>query len=236
MRTDSRVRVMERTNLRALRLPDIGGRPVDLVTLDLSFISVLKVLDAVGGWGRRERLVLTMLDAVGGWGRRGRGRHAGRVCVHAMPLLLLQNTRSCLSVVQHHNHSLARAHHAHPRCRTLLAPRCAMCCGPTARQWCSSSRSLRRARSRWVGLRGGVCASSRKHQGHRHVDTTTLVAVAAHVCSWLVGTRLRAQDVLLPTHLCSCPFGVVPICCRVHPLLQVSTGGVVRDPAVHRQV
>ncbi len=48
VRTDPRVRVMERTNLRALRLPDIGGRPVDLVTLDLSFISVLKVLDAVG--------------------------------------------------------------------------------------------------------------------------------------------------------------------------------------------
>ncbi|KAI7843482.1 hypothetical protein COHA_002958 [Chlorella ohadii] len=47
VRTDPRVRVMERTNLRALRLPDIGGRPVDLVTLDLSFISVLKVLDAV---------------------------------------------------------------------------------------------------------------------------------------------------------------------------------------------
>lgn len=48
VRTDPRVRVMERTNLRALRLPDIGGRPVDLVTLDLSFISILKVLDAVG--------------------------------------------------------------------------------------------------------------------------------------------------------------------------------------------
>ena len=47
VRTDPRVRVMERTNLRALRLPDIGGAPVHLVTLDLSFISVLKVLDAV---------------------------------------------------------------------------------------------------------------------------------------------------------------------------------------------
>ncbi|KAI3435011.1 hypothetical protein D9Q98_003063 [Chlorella vulgaris] len=47
VRVDPRVRVMERTNLRALRLGDIGGSPVDLVTLDLSFISVLKVLDAV---------------------------------------------------------------------------------------------------------------------------------------------------------------------------------------------
>lgn len=41
---DSRVVVMERTNLRELtRLPEL----VDLVTLDLSFISVLKVLPAV---------------------------------------------------------------------------------------------------------------------------------------------------------------------------------------------
>ncbi|HLB40703.1 MAG TPA: TlyA family RNA methyltransferase, partial [Candidatus Babeliales bacterium] len=42
--TDPRVIVMERTNLRELTsLPE----PVDLVTLDLSFISVLKVLPAV---------------------------------------------------------------------------------------------------------------------------------------------------------------------------------------------
>lgn len=82
MRTDPRVRVMERTNLRALRLPDIGGRPVDLVTLDLSFISVLKVMDAVGGWGRRERLVLTVLDVVGGRARRWAGQE-GRLAMRA---------------------------------------------------------------------------------------------------------------------------------------------------------
>jgi predicted rRNA methylase YqxC with S4 and FtsJ domains len=39
VRTDARVRVMERTNVRNLRLADIGGVPVDVVTLDLSFIS-----------------------------------------------------------------------------------------------------------------------------------------------------------------------------------------------------
>lgn len=50
MRTHPRVQVMERTNLRALRLPDIGGVPVDIVTLDLSFISVIKVLDAVSAF------------------------------------------------------------------------------------------------------------------------------------------------------------------------------------------
>ena len=44
IRNDSRVILMERTNLRELRnLPEM----VDMVTLDLSFISVLKVMDAV---------------------------------------------------------------------------------------------------------------------------------------------------------------------------------------------
>ncbi|MCL5875387.1 MAG: TlyA family RNA methyltransferase [Candidatus Dependentiae bacterium] len=44
IRADSRVIVMERTNLRDLH--DLGQQ-VDLVTLDLSFISVLKVMDAI---------------------------------------------------------------------------------------------------------------------------------------------------------------------------------------------
>ncbi|KAI8463596.1 MAG: S-adenosyl-L-methionine-dependent methyltransferase [Monoraphidium minutum] len=43
---DPRVTVMERTNLRHLRPEDLPAR-VDLVTLDLSFISVLKVMPAV---------------------------------------------------------------------------------------------------------------------------------------------------------------------------------------------
>eukprot|EP00884_Botryococcus_braunii_P023269 jgi/Botrbrau1/9626/Bobra.0131s0006.1 len=48
VRTDPRVTIMERTNLRYLKLDNLpGGRPVDLVTLDLSFISVIKVLPAV---------------------------------------------------------------------------------------------------------------------------------------------------------------------------------------------
>lgn len=44
IRNDPRVVVMERTNLRELQSV---GELVDLVTLDLSFISVLKVMDAV---------------------------------------------------------------------------------------------------------------------------------------------------------------------------------------------
>lgn len=44
IRNDERVAVLERTNLRSVR--DVGEK-VDVVTLDLSFISILKVMDAV---------------------------------------------------------------------------------------------------------------------------------------------------------------------------------------------
>lgn len=46
VRNDSRVILLERTNLRTLEVDTIGEH-VDLITLDLSFISVLKVMDAV---------------------------------------------------------------------------------------------------------------------------------------------------------------------------------------------
>ncbi|MDP3888993.1 MAG: TlyA family RNA methyltransferase [bacterium] len=46
IRSDERVILLERTNLRRLTVQDIDEL-VDLVTLDLSFISVLKVMDAV---------------------------------------------------------------------------------------------------------------------------------------------------------------------------------------------
>lgn len=44
IRQDPRVIIMEKTNLRNVR--DLG-EPVDMVTLDLSFISVLKIMEAV---------------------------------------------------------------------------------------------------------------------------------------------------------------------------------------------
>jgi 23S rRNA (cytidine1920-2'-O)/16S rRNA (cytidine1409-2'-O)-methyltransferase len=47
VRTDARVRILERTNLRTLTPASLGGVKVDLITLDLSFISVLKVLPAL---------------------------------------------------------------------------------------------------------------------------------------------------------------------------------------------
>jgi len=46
LRSDGRVTVMDRTNARHLTAETLGGR-VDLVVIDLAFISVLKVLDAV---------------------------------------------------------------------------------------------------------------------------------------------------------------------------------------------
>jgi 23S rRNA (cytidine1920-2'-O)/16S rRNA (cytidine1409-2'-O)-methyltransferase len=46
LRTDDRVRVHDRTNVRTLRPDDIGG-PVELTVADLSFISLRLVLDAL---------------------------------------------------------------------------------------------------------------------------------------------------------------------------------------------
>ncbi len=48
LRTDERVHVMDRLNIRHLRLADIGA-PVDLITADLSFISLRLVLPALIG-------------------------------------------------------------------------------------------------------------------------------------------------------------------------------------------
>ena len=48
VRVDDRLTIMERTNLRYISLKDMPSRQrVQLATLDLSFISVLKVLPAV---------------------------------------------------------------------------------------------------------------------------------------------------------------------------------------------
>ncbi|KIZ02007.1 Uncharacterized protein yqxC [Monoraphidium neglectum] len=57
---EPRVTVMERTNLRHLKPEDLPTR-VDLVTLDLSFISVLKVLPAVVGVMRPEGAQMVVL-------------------------------------------------------------------------------------------------------------------------------------------------------------------------------
>lgn len=54
LRTDARVRVLERTNVRSLSIGVIGGRPVDLVVADLSFISLRLVLKTLVGCARTD--------------------------------------------------------------------------------------------------------------------------------------------------------------------------------------
>lgn len=60
LRSDHRVRVLDRTNVRALRAADIGG-PVDLTVADLSFISLRLVLPALVGCTAPEGDLLPMV-------------------------------------------------------------------------------------------------------------------------------------------------------------------------------
>jgi 23S rRNA (cytidine1920-2'-O)/16S rRNA (cytidine1409-2'-O)-methyltransferase len=76
MRDDPRVVVMERTNVRTLRVDDIGG-PVDVVVADLSFISLRTVaaalLDAAKPGGHLVLLVKPQFEAGRAEVSRGRG-------------------------------------------------------------------------------------------------------------------------------------------------------------------
>ena len=60
LRTDERVRVHERTNVRTLSPEAIGG-PVDLVVADLSFISLTLVLPALAACARPDGDLLPMV-------------------------------------------------------------------------------------------------------------------------------------------------------------------------------
>ena len=60
LRTDDRVRVLERTNVRNLTPEQIGG-PVDLIVADLSFISLRLVLPALIGCTRDGADLLPMV-------------------------------------------------------------------------------------------------------------------------------------------------------------------------------
>jgi 23S rRNA (cytidine1920-2'-O)/16S rRNA (cytidine1409-2'-O)-methyltransferase len=60
LRTDERVRVLERTNVRALQPEQIGGQ-VDLVVADLSFISLRLVLPALMACARADADLLPMV-------------------------------------------------------------------------------------------------------------------------------------------------------------------------------
>lgn len=60
LRTDPRVRILDRTNVRHLGL-DAIGEPVDLITADLSFISLALVLPALSGLAREDGDLLLMV-------------------------------------------------------------------------------------------------------------------------------------------------------------------------------
>ncbi len=73
LRTDDRVRVMDRRNVRHLRIEDIGT-PVDLITADLSFISLTLVLPALSGLSAEGGDLLLMVKPQFEVGREGIGK------------------------------------------------------------------------------------------------------------------------------------------------------------------
>jgi len=60
LRNDKRVVVIERKNARGLTEKDIGEK-VDLVVMDVSFISILKILPAILGILKRSGIVVTLV-------------------------------------------------------------------------------------------------------------------------------------------------------------------------------
>ncbi len=60
LRQDPRVRVLERTNIRAVD-PEVLGGPFDLIVVDVSFIGLAKVLPHVAGALAAEGQVLTLV-------------------------------------------------------------------------------------------------------------------------------------------------------------------------------
>lgn len=85
LRNDPRVRVMERVNARYLFfLPEA----VDLVTVDVSFISVRKVVPSVAHWVKEGRWVLVLLKPQfeAGKGQVGKGGVVRNPQVHAAVL------------------------------------------------------------------------------------------------------------------------------------------------------
>jgi 23S rRNA (cytidine1920-2'-O)/16S rRNA (cytidine1409-2'-O)-methyltransferase len=61
LRADSRVRSLERTNLRDLRLEHLGGVPVDLVVADVSFISLTLLISPIISVTRADGWVLLLV-------------------------------------------------------------------------------------------------------------------------------------------------------------------------------
>lgn len=73
LRTDDRVEVMDRTNVRHLSLDNIGA-PADLITADLSFISLTLVLPALAGLAAEDGDLLLMVKPQFEVGKAGVGK------------------------------------------------------------------------------------------------------------------------------------------------------------------
>lgn len=74
LRADPRVHVRERTSLRDLTLADVGGRPVDLVVADVSFISLTLLLAPLARVTRPDGWWLLMVKPQFEVGREALGR------------------------------------------------------------------------------------------------------------------------------------------------------------------
>ena len=77
LRADPRVTVLERTNVRHLRLDDLGGRPFPLVVADLSFISLRTVAAALLALVEPGGDVVTLVKPQFEAGRAEAGRGQG---------------------------------------------------------------------------------------------------------------------------------------------------------------
>jgi len=73
IRRDDRVVMLERTNLRHLKSSDLGQK-VDLITLDLSFISLLKVMDAIVDILKNDGKLITLIKPQFEAGKKDVGR------------------------------------------------------------------------------------------------------------------------------------------------------------------
>jgi 23S rRNA (cytidine1920-2'-O)/16S rRNA (cytidine1409-2'-O)-methyltransferase len=75
LRADPRVRLHERTNLRDLRLDDVGGAPVDLVVADVSFISLTLLISPLVSVTRDDGWLLLLVKPQFEVGRELLGKH-----------------------------------------------------------------------------------------------------------------------------------------------------------------
>jgi 23S rRNA (cytidine1920-2'-O)/16S rRNA (cytidine1409-2'-O)-methyltransferase len=93
LRHDKRVQVWERTNLRDLDLRHVEGEPVDLIVADVSFISLLMILDPLISVLRPDGRMFLMIKPQFEVGRAALGR-TGVVQSESLRLEAVHNVSS----------------------------------------------------------------------------------------------------------------------------------------------